>query len=84
MNGYVQSLASLLEAWATLTRNRCVLRLKENSDAANTRKTKASQAHAKTAEDMKGNVAEATFTVISDATPLQERALELLGLYPVR
>ena len=39
---------------------------------------------AKTAEAIKGNVEEATFTVISDATPLQERALKLLGLYPVR
>ena len=46
--------------------------------------TKATERLAKTAEDRKGNVEEATFTVISDATPLQERALKLLGLYPVR
>ncbi|MGC9260744.1 MAG: hypothetical protein ACP5I8_11815, partial [Phycisphaerae bacterium] len=77
----VQSWASLLEAMGTLTRNRCVMRLKENPTAAHTRKTKAS---AKTAEDMKRTVEEPTFTVISDATPLQERALKLLGLYPVR
>ncbi|MGC9259587.1 MAG: hypothetical protein ACP5I8_05825, partial [Phycisphaerae bacterium] len=46
------SQSMFLEAMGTLTRNRCVIRLKENSAAAHTRKTKAS---AKTAEDMKGN-----------------------------
>ncbi len=80
----VQSFLTLLEALGTLTRNRCVIRLKENTAEANTRKTKASKAFAKTAKKMKGKVEEPTFTVISDATPLQERALKLLGLYPVR
>ena len=80
----VQSFASLLEAMGTLTRNRCVMRLQENTAKAHTRKTKATEPVAKTAEAMKENVEEATFTVISDATPLQERALKLLGLYPVR
>ena len=57
---------------------------KENTAEANDRKTKASETFAKTAEKMKGKVEEPTFTVISDATPLRERALKLLGLYPVR
>ena len=80
----VQSFASLLQALGTLTRNRCVIQLKENAAEAHTRKTKATEPSTKTAEDRKGNVEDATFTVISDATPLQERALKLLGLYPVR
>ena len=80
----VQSFASLLQALGTLTRNRCVIQLKENAAEAHTRKTKTTEPLANTTEDMKGNVEDATFTVISDATPLQERALKLLGLYPVR
>ncbi len=77
----VQSFASLLGALGTLTRNTCVMRLK--NDSADDKSQKTSVA-AKTEPNKKGKTEEPKFTVISDATPLQERALKLLGLYPVR
>ena len=77
----LQSFASLLGALGTLTRNTCVMRLKDNPAEDKAQKTPVP---AKTEQKKKGKAEEPRFTVISDATPLQERALKLLGLYPVR
>ncbi len=77
----LQSVASLLGALGTLTRNTCAMRLK---DDAVEDKAQKMPVPAKTEQKKKGKTEEPKFSVISDATPVQERALKLLGLYPVR
>ena len=76
----LQSVASLLGALGVLTRNTCAMRLKDDPVKDNAQKMPVP---AKT-KKKKGNTDKPKFSVISDATPVQERALKLLGLYPVR
>ena len=95
----VQSFGSLLEDLGTLTENTCVLRLTDSPDGPARRAASqdpSTPARPGIGRKRRGRKAgrrnaapaalagEPTFTVLAEASPLQQRALELLGLYPVR